>query len=259
MRRLSLAVHGCIFLSVFSIAGNLLAHTTVRPKNTPDDYYQRSEPDGASSVVNDFTIPHGCNGDPVIATAMLFPNGEHLVVEDQDGNTIDESAVFNALEEKNNLVMGPKPAQDSNWKKIDVVTGPTRPFYSHGDRTEDVRAFHYSGGNLPNELLGILSWRASFADIKDESCVKAIDVRIPIVNYCNRSPRSPARMDAWIGRSTPVFNDLDVLVRAGWWPYLTITNTSFEEGGSCGDGITYKVSPTDDDIDTFLLIKSFKP
>ena len=62
MRRLSLAVHGCIFLSVFSIAGNLLAHTTVRPKNTPDNYYQRSEPDGASSVINDFTIPHGCNG-----------------------------------------------------------------------------------------------------------------------------------------------------------------------------------------------------
>ena len=100
MRRLSLAVHGCIFLSVFSIAGNLMAHTTVRPKNTPDDYYQRSEPDGASSVVNDFTIPHGCNGDPVIATAMLFPNGEHLVVEDQDGTPIDESAVFDALKEK---------------------------------------------------------------------------------------------------------------------------------------------------------------
>jgi hypothetical protein len=65
-------------------------------------------------------------------------------------------------------------------------------------------------------------------------------------------------MDAWIGRSTPVFNDSEVLVRSGWWPYLTITNTSFDED-SCGDGITYKVSPSDEDIDTFLPIKSFKP
>jgi len=151
-----------------------------------------------------------------------------------------------------------QPFSMRSRKKIILSWVRSRPFYSHGDKTEDVRAFHYSGGNLPNELLGILSWRASFADIKDDSCVKAIDVRIPIVNYCNRSPSSPARMDAWIGRSTPVFNDSEVLARAGWWPYLTITNSSFDES-SCGDGITYKVSPTDDDIDTFLPIKSFKP
>lgn len=258
MHKHRLAIHGCVLLSLISISGSLLAHTTVRPKNTPNDYYQLSEPDGASSVVNDFTIPHGCNGDPVIATAMVFPNGEHLVVEDQDGTVIDESDVFNALKEENNLVMGPKPAQNANWKRIEVVAGPTRPFYSHGDRVEDVRAFHYSGGNLPDELLGILSWRASFADIKDDSCVKAIDVRIPIVNYCNRSPGSPARMDAWIGRSTPVFDDPEVLARPGWWPYLTINNTSFDEA-VCGNGVIYKVSPTDEDIDTYLPMKSFKP
>jgi hypothetical protein len=257
MRRLNLAVHGCIFLSVFSVAGNLLAHTTVRTKNTPDDYYQRSEPDGASSVVNDFVIPHGCNGNPVVATAMVFPNGEQLIVEDQDGTPIDDEILFNELDVQNNLVMGPKPAQDANWKKIDVVTGPTRAYYSHGLKTEDVRGFQYSGGNLPNEMLGILSWRASFANIKEDSCVKAIDVRIPIANYCQRNPGSPARMDAWVGRTTDTFDDPEV-VSIGFWPYLTITNTSFDEA-ACGEGVTYKVSPTDEDIDTFLPIKSFKP
>jgi hypothetical protein len=258
MNKRTLCIHGCILLSIITISGNLLAHTTVRPKNTPDAFYQRSEPDGASSVVNDFVIPHGCNGASIVATAMVFPNGEHVVVEDQDGMLIEDEMLFNELEMQNNLVMSPKPAQDANWKLIDVVTGPTREFYSHGVRTEDVRGFHYTGGNLPNTLLGILSWRASFANIKDSSCVKAIDVRIPIVNYCGRNPNSPARMDAWVGRTTPVFNDSEVLVRSGWWPYLTITNTSFDET-ACGEGVTYKVSPTDEDIDTFLPIKSFKP
>jgi len=257
MRKLNWVFHGCVFLSVFSITGSLLAHTTVRPKNTPDDYYQRSEPDGARSVVNDFIIAHGCNGEPVVATAMVFPNGEQLIVEDQYGTQIDDEVLFNELEMQNNLVMGPKPAQDANWKKIDVVTGPTREFYSHGVKTEDVRGFHYMGGKIPNELIGILSWRASFANIKDDSCVKAIDVRIPIANYCRHSAKSPARMDVWLGRTTEVFDDPEV-VSIGFWPYLTITNTSFDEA-ACGEGVVYKVSPTDEDIDTFLPIKSFKP
>ena len=56
----------------------------------------------------------------------------------------------------------------------------------------------------------------------------------------------------------PRFNDPEVLARTGWWPYLTITNTSFDEV-ACGEGSSYKVSPTDEDIDTYMPIKSFKP
>lgn len=54
-----------------------------------------------------------------------------------------------------------------------------------------------------------------------------------------------------------MFDDTEV-VSVGFWPYMSITNTSFDEA-TCGEGSSYKVSPTDEDIDTFLPIKSFKP
>lgn len=251
-------IAGCAFV-VASLApvANVLAHTTTLPKSNPDNYYQRSEPDGASSVVNEFAIAHGCNGKPVIATAMLFPNGIDMVIEDQSGNMVEPEVLFNELEPRNNLVMGAKPAQVATWKEINVLTSETREFYSHGVRTEDVRAFHYTGGNLPDYMVGLLPWRASFAAIKEDSCVKEIQVRIPIVNYCERNPHSPARMDAWIGRLTPLFDDPEV-VSVGFWPTMTIINTDFD-GVACGAGTVYKVSPTDEDIDAYLPIKSFNP
>lgn len=252
-------IAGCaFFVSSLIPAADILAHTTTLPKNNPDNYYQRTEPDGASSVVNDFAIAHGCNGKPVIATSMLFPNGNDMVIEDQNGETVEAEVLFAELEPLNNLVMGPKPAQVATWKEINVLTGGTREFYNHGLRTEDVRAFQYTGGNLPDYMVGLLPWRASFADIREDSCVKEIQVRIPIVNYCERNPHSPARLDAWIGRLTPLFDDPEV-VSAGFWPTVTIINTSFAAKGTCGEGIVYKVSPTDEDIDTFLPIPTFKP
>jgi uncharacterized protein YcnI len=244
-------------LAIASIASQAWAHTTVVPKNTPDDYYVRAEPDGAKSVLNTMSIAHGCNGADTIAQSLVFPNGEHVVVQDKDGNLVDEEVLFNELKTNNNLIMGPKPAVDANWKQQFVKKGATRTYYNHGIRTADTRAFHYEGGRIPNDFVGLMQWRASFADLKDDSCVKEIQVRIPIVNYCERSPSSPARLDAWIGRLTPTFNDPGV-VSVGFWPQITIVNKSFD-AASCGDGIRYFVSPTDEDIDTFLPIQSFKP
>ncbi|MDW7771979.1 MAG: hypothetical protein SCH71_03720 [Desulfobulbaceae bacterium] len=249
---------GCAFLvSSLTPTATVLAHTTTLPKNNPDNYYQRTEPDGASSVVNEFAIAHGCKGKPVIASSMLFPNGHDMVIEDQDGNIIEPEVLFDELEPLNNLVMGIKPAQVATWKEITVLRGETREYSNHGLHTEDVRAVQYTGGYLHDYMVGLLPWRASFAAIKEDSCVKEIQVRIPIVNYCERNPNSSSRLDAWIGRLTPLFNDPDV-VSVGFWPTLTIINTDFDEGG-CTEATVYKVSPTDADIDAYLLIQSFKP
>ena len=245
------------FLTILLQASGVFGHTTALPKNTPDSYYQRTEPDGASGVVNHFAIAHGCNTKPVIASSMLFPNGRDMVIEDQDGRVVDPEELFNELEPLNNLIMGAKPAQAAEWKKIEVIKTGTREYSNHGLHTEDVRAFHYSGGNLPDYMVGLLPWGASFAAIRDDSCVREIQVRIPIVNYCERNPKSPDRLDAWIGRTTELFNDPE-LVSVGFWPMITIVNTDFD-ASTCGDGIVYKVSPTDEDIDSLLPIPSFNP
>lgn len=254
INQFSMASLGLILGSMLS--ADLAAHTTVLPKNSPDEFYTRNEPDGASSVVNDFSIPHGCDGENVIATSMLFPNGMDVVVEDQDGNAIDSAVLFDALEEDNNVVMGMSPALDANWKFQEVLKGPVNQYNNHGLKDTDARAFVYKGGSLPDGFMALLKWRASFANIKNDSCVSKIEVRIPIVNYCGRNPASPSRMDAWIGRLTDKFSD-PALVSEGFWPQITIVNTDMDE--SCGDGTVLKVSPSDMDIDHFLPIQSFKP
>lgn len=246
-----------LFGSLIFISG-LAAHTTVVKKNTPDNFYSNAEPDGVSSVVNDFAIPHGCNGEAVIASSMLFPNGEDPVIEDQNGNPVEPSDLFGELEPDNNVVMGPKPAQNANWKSQSVLKGPVPLHYNHGIKDMDVRAFQYKGGNLPPDFLGLLPWRATFGAIREDSCLREIVLRIPIVNYCQRHPSSAARMDAWIGRFTEMFND-PATVSVGWWPQMSIVNTDFDEAACAGQEKTYKVSPSDADIDFFLSIQSFKP
>lgn len=244
-------------LSSIAFTGGLSAHTTVVKKNTPDGYYTTAEPDGAKSIVNSFSIPHGCNGEAIIATSMLFPNGVDPVIEDQYGNPVAVEDLFGELEPNNNIVMGPKPALNANWKFQEVLTGAVPLHYNHGMKDTDARAFTFSGGNLPQEFLGLLPWRATFGAIKEDSCLREIVLRIPIVNYCQRHPSSPARMDAWIGRFTEMFDD-PATVSVGWWPQMTIVNTDFDEA-ACGEGMVYKASPSDADIDFYLSIQSFKP
>lgn len=244
---------------LFSIlhVGGLSAHTTVVKKSTPDNYYVAAEPDGATSIVNSFSIPHGCGEEAVIASAMLFPNGADPVVEDRYGNPVEPADLFDELEPLNNVVMGPKPALNANWKFQEVLTGPVPLHSNHGMKDADVRAFTFSGGSLSPDFMGLVPWRASFGAIREDSCLREIVLRIPIVNYCQRHPSSPDRMDAWIGRLTEIFNDPEV-VSIGWWPEMTIVNTDFDQA-ACGEGKVYKVSPSDADIDFYLSIQSFKP
>lgn len=257
MNARSILFAGVALFSTLAVTGDLVAHTTVVKKSTPDDYYTNAEPDGARSVVNSFSIPHGCNGEAIVATSMLFPNGENPVIEDQYGNPVAPAELFEELEPNNNIVMGPKPALNANWKFQEALTGPVPLHYNHGMKDMDVRSFIYKGGNLPHGFLGLLPWRATFGAIREESCLREIVLRMPIVNYCQRHPSSPARMDAWIGRLTEIFND-PAVVSAGWWPQMSIVNTDFDEA-ACGEGKVYKVSPSDADIDFYLSIQSFKP
>ncbi len=258
---------GATLCAAVMFSTGLAAHTTVVKKRAPDGdggfSYQASEPDGAKSVLNTFAIPHGCKPGylPIVASAVLFPNGENVVIEDQDGYWVDPEFLNDVLEGPTPLVIGPRPAQEAEWKFQDVRSGPVLRHNNHGWKTTDVRAFIYEGGNLPNGYMGLLRWRATFAKIEDDSCVKEIVLRIPIVNYCTRHPSAADRMDDWIGRPTPVFDDPQA--SPGWWPQMSIVNTGYsgidEFGDSCGEGIVLKVSPSDEDIDSFLPIDSFKP
>lgn len=246
---------GLLLLAAASVATTAVAHTTIVKKNTPDEFAVRTDLAGTSSVVNQVGIPHGCNGKPVKAMAMLFPNGPDPVVVDQDDNPIDLADFLAHFLPDNNIVMRPQPAQVVTWKKITVLEGPV-------PEGTDRRAFVYTQGKLPTGLLGLFPWRQTYGAIDPAKlCLEKMRMRIPIVNYCTPSETADDRVDAWIGRLTGKFNDPEV-VSVGFWPWMEIANPHYDEV-ACNEGegtpYYYKVSPSDADIDEFLPVRGYWP
>lgn len=253
-----------IGMATIAIAGNAMAHTTVLKKNTPDDWGSRNELEGSSSSISAFTIPHGCSSpdrilgpSPVRAQSAVWPNGENAIAINQD--TGDTVVLANEID--GNAVMSPKPVQDHNiFKKIYVAKGSVPTFFSHGAKTEDVRAFHYKGGKLDVDLLGVVPYRVSYPRFKESSCAAKMRVNIAIANYCTKSSSKDNRADIWIGDLTGKFNDPDV-VSVGFWPHVMVVrdleNNPLPE--SCADGYTLEVTPSDESIDEYLPVRGFWP
>lgn len=248
-----MAILGSMILS-----GNATAHTTVVTKNTPDEYNTRNELEGSSSV-NYFSISHGCDGQPVRAQSIVFPNDTDVIAVRRDTN----EPVNLADHIEGNAVMGAMPAVNSLFKRIKKLAGPVPPFISHGEvMTEDTRAFVYTEGRLKDGFLGLIPWRATFPKFKSNSCATALIVNIAIANYCTKSQNEDAdnRADIWMGRLTQKFDDPDV-VSVGFWPYVKIVrdlkNNPIE--ASCGEGFEIIVSPSEESIDKFLPVKGYWP
>lgn len=248
-------------ITLFGLAiayGNAFAHTTVVPKNTPDGYETRDNLEGQSSF-NLFSIPHGCNGIDVKAQSIVFPNGEDDVAVKTD---TDESVEL-ADHIIGNPVMGPKPVYDNRiFKDISVKRGAVPLFEDRGEKTEDIRAFVFTDGRLPNEFMGLIPWRTTFPGFKPESCATSLKVNIAIANYCTNSIKAGDndRADIWIGNTTSKFDDPDV-VSVGFWPFLNVIrdleNNPISE--SCGEGFELMVTPSSEALDEFLPIHGFWP
>ena len=248
-----LAILGSI---VFS--GSVIAHTTVLTKNTPDGFETRDNLEGTTTV-NHFSIAHGCDGKPVKAQSIVFPNGhDDIAVRTDTGEEVDlrDHIIGNA-------VMAPRPALDNRiFKKQRVAVGDVPEHDNRGLKTEDVRAFKYKQGHLPNEFIGLIPWRGTFPKFKEDSCATTLRVDIAIANYCTRSQceDDDNRADIWIGRLTRKFDDPDV-VSEGFWPFLNVVrdreNNPIPE--ECGDGFGLRVTPSDQSIDKFLPIRGYWP
>ena len=253
-----------MYLAIVAIFGtmiiseNALAHTTVMSKNTPTDYSSRDELEGTTAL-NNFSIGHGCDGQPVRAQSIVFPNDVNAIAERSDtGESVNLSDHITG-----NAVMGASPAVNSLFKKINKLTGTVPPFTSHGEeKTEDTRAFVFTGGTLKDGFTGLIPWRATFPTFKSDSCATALTVYIAIANYCTKSTSEDKndRADIWIGRLTEKFDDEDV-VSVGFWPYLKVVrdleNNPLPE--DCGEGYEIGVYPSDESIDEFLPINGYWP
>jgi len=245
-------------LAAMAFSATAQAHTTVLAKNTPDEYNSRNELEGTTGV-NHFSLPHGCDGNPVEAQSIVFPNGENAVaVRKDNGEIIDNLSVHIT----GNAIMAPKPAKDeTTFKKTETLSGPVPLFENHGESTEDTRAFKFTkANNLKADDLALIPWRATFPTFNSDSCAMALTVNIGIANYCTKSRDDAGRADIWIGRLTTLFDDPNV-VSVDFWPFLRVVrdlqNNPIDE--SCGDGFEINVTPSDGSMDEFLPIAGFWP
>lgn len=256
-------VREIIMLMALVISTDVIAHTTIVKKNTPDGYATRSELEGSSGVLNFLSIPHGCAApgsaaaQPVRAQSVVFPNGEFVAAVRGDNAEL----LVLSEEIEGNAIMSPKPVQDYNiYKKINVKNGRVPLFVSHGEKTTDVRAFHYTEGRLETYLLGLVPFRSSFPKFKSASCANSLRINIAIANYCTHSARRGNRADIWIGHLTKRFDDPGV-VSVDFWPYINVIRDLENNPlpSDCGKGYEIIVTPSDQTIDQYLPIPGFWP
>jgi hypothetical protein len=223
----------------------VFAHTTIK--------------DQATEGVNLYTaavITHGC-GDgakpnlPVIAQSIVFPNGPNPIItrSDNPNESVNLGDVLVGGEHSHGLI-NPVTIQDKNvFKTIEQLT----------DETQVVRGIHYSDGELQVDLNGVIPFRLSGVTFKPESCATKVIARIGIANWCHHDPGA-RRVDVWIGKTTPVFNDARV-VSLNFWPTLIINRDLAANPlpENCGEGYEVTIEPSDAAIDQYLPMPGFIP
>jgi len=265
-----MVVHRRSVLSAISIfilvtSSNLLAHTSIVKKNTPEKWNVTEEMEGNSGSISAIVISHGCSSpglqdtQSVQATAVVWPNGINAqAVRSDTGETINLHD-----EILGNAVMSPSPIQDrSIFDRINIRKAHSPGRTNPNEQAMDTRAFHYTNGRLERDLVGLLPYRASYPKFKTNSCVTKMQINIAIANYCSRVKSSERnnRADIWIAHLTEKFDDSDV-VSIGYWPNVTVLRNLKNNplDPACGEGYTIKVSPSADSIDKHLPIRHYWP
>ena len=232
-------------------------HTTILKKNTPVKFDSREELEGSGGVLNHIRVPHGCNGKPVKAMGVVFPNGVNSVAINQAETEVDLADYISGP------VISVHPVQDHDvFDKISVQEGVVR---NVGIGPADgPRAIHYERGKLQTENVGIIPFDASFPEFQKDSCLVSMQVNIAIANYCTRSRDDDNRADIWIGHLTPLYNDPDVVVQSpeGFWPQLTVIRDLENNplpSGCAGEGDKLMISPGPQEIDEYLPIRGYWP
>ncbi|NOU23420.1 MAG: hypothetical protein HOO93_16855 [Methyloglobulus sp.] len=245
---IALAVAASAFAS-----GNAMAHANMAAKDwyiTKDgrSYIEGSSAKLSLNVSHSCPVPSGVTPAPLgwgtVITAVLFPNGENSEVYDLDldsktlavltknASALPLTDVLYTTDGKGgnfagNALMGTKPERDNDWLEIIPKKGTVPTYYNYGPNSQDVRAIHWHGGKVPNELFEDLQFRTSFPKFKPESCVTKIRVFLPAVQYCSDNLNFTAmpdvkivNEDAWLW--APIPGVFDKVAAPGYAPYIDI-------------------------------------
>ncbi|MFW5443493.1 MAG: DUF1775 domain-containing protein [Methylococcaceae bacterium] len=232
----------CVLAATSSVA---MAHLNIAKENAMSiGEGSREYKEGSSAFLN-VNISHDCTNEEGkhFATSgieLLLPNGESVmggITKSHGGD------VYGA-----NAVMGIKQRMNHTFRSVRVKKGAVSPYYSHGEKTEDVRLLSWMKGNVDNDHYDNLEFKTSFPKIDEASCVAKIKMYFPSVQYCRKGYKI-----AWIGTPDSVWGEGDAKTRVTdrYAASLSVVRTT-ELPAECVEGETVEAKPSVDEINKYL-------
>ncbi len=238
-----------VLISILLVSGNAFAHGNVIAKDNEDEYTGRDYKEGSDSVFMEMAFPHGCH--------KVDQNGEHSYEDTKHivailPNTVDLTGIAYTEDWAGNrfggnAMMEIKPLYDNNWKKIKIEKETVTPFFHHAEQDEDVTSIKWLKGNVPNEFVAKLTFRATLPKL--DGCVEKLKINVPTVQYCKGGA-----VAAWIKEPTPSL-PVDV-ISPGYTAFYNVLRDHETNPlpATCGDvGEVVEVYPSVDDIENGLL------
>jgi len=234
------------------MAGNAVAHIGIARENVFSLGEGSREYKEGSSASLGIQLPHDCkdaagNHYPTTDVVVIFPNADNL--SSNFMTTARDGTVYGA-----NAMMGIKARVSASWRKVKVKKGTVGEYYSHGSKTEDVRAVKWLRGMVDNDHYDNLEIKTKFPKIDPASCVGSLKIKVPSIQYCKSGYSI-----AWIGTEGSTlfpFPSNDPKVRltetftASFKVVRDLENNPLP--GSCGGVATEEeIRPSDADIDAF--------
>lgn len=218
--------------------------------------------EGTVKTWNAVNIGHGCasNATPeggvafqkdVIAISTIFPNPSDIkdVVVRGSKGAVTTTGAETTLPNLAAYLVGSTDTVASTIAISPITSGGTMfantiPVY---DEKNKVRGFQGWSGTSPfsgpallqselkfdpatgtNTTVGLAPFGISAIQFKPDSCAKKLVIRVAVADWCLKGAKNnadDARVDVWIGKTTPKFNDQDVMPNANdaiFWPGLTV-------------------------------------
>jgi hypothetical protein len=234
------------------MAGNAVAHIGIARENVFSLGEGTREYLEGSSASLGIQLPHDCsnaNGDhfPTTDVVVIFPNADSL--SSNFMTTARDGTVYGA-----NAMMGIKARVSASWRKVKVVKGTVGEYYSHGSKTNDVRAVKWLRGVVDNDHYDNLEIKTKFPKIDPASCVGSLKIKVPSIQYCKNGYKI-----AWIGTEGSTlfpFGSSDPKLRltetftASFKVVRDLANNPLP--ASCaGVATEEEIRPSDADIDAF--------
>ncbi len=200
-------------------------------------------------------ISHGCEDPllgkmiPVTAQSMIIPTLKPVITRSDTGELLQWTDV---VEDEAGMGLAGRVEliQDRSIFKAQ------HPLY---DGTGNRIGFYGTGGSLQVDSLGLVPFRFSAVNFVPASCAKRLLIKLAVADICSMTfPPKPGTAGLWIPATTTRFrNPLLLGSPAVLIENRDLVNNPLPVNAGCNGGFDVIVTPSTQDVDTFLPFKGW--